>query len=305
MATILSAGFPKNLGAARDYEAAFTVLDAANIRGFFPCDTYQLTPSFLGLGWLEDFIPPKVYELTNEAVAAMKAHGIKLIVNGGLFYPVGQAYPSIANDPLKRLIQAHGSDFLYGIWGHDEPTHSGVAVSESQKLHDRRNAILPGLPILMCHAPMKNEAAWNTATKRVAYLNSCIAHSAYANTILFDIYPFPPASANLLTPAGGATVATTWQTAVGGYKSWLAANFPTKQRGIILQAHQLADFYSDEAIASMGITRAQAEAAYPGPTAAEYAAMKAFMSDADVFGWYGPSFQPNEAAPDWLNILSA
>lgn len=296
-----SAGFPADLGHTRNYDEAFRQLKAAGITAFFPYSAQYLIcspdePEYLD--WIEDFVPPKVFEKANPAIAALKAHGLQLILNGELFYHQGVGFPTTANDPVKRLIAVHGKDIILALWGADEPAMNGTSTTYLSRVHTRCSSL--GVPVWICQAPMTIDRPdlWGMAWKRNAYMAKCLAHAAYCSRVLFDIYPIPPETCALYTP--DSKLATDIKTAVGSYAAWTAAKLPTKARGIVLQAHAIPDFYSPSIIPDA--YRADLLKVYRNPSPAELQE-QATAAACDVIGWYGPSFQRSVEAENWVSLL--
>lgn len=310
MATHMSAGFPVDLGMTRNYDEAFRQMALANIRVLFPYSAqymmYQLGEDEY-LPWIEDAIPPKIYEPGNPLIAAAKFHGIKLMLNGELFYPQGVVFPSSANDPVALLISAHGRDVIHGIWGADEPAMNSTPTTYMLLMFNRTKLL--GIPLTICQMPMVSDKPelFGTRTLRNAYLNKCVAHTAYCDEWAFDIYPIPAASCAIIPPqnATSGAAATTIQDAIGKYDLWMASKKPTKPRGMILQAHAIPDFYSDSVITDMGMTREELLGYYPEPTVAQLIEQRNAAGGARTVGWYGPSFQRTAQDADWTNLLLA
>lgn len=109
---VFMAGVPKFLGESRDYDRIFQALADAGVTAFFPTFQYQELPDARSLGYEADFLPP--CEADDPAFAAMREHGVKLIVPGQGLYPL-DAFPGPDDDPLRALMHCAGEEMIQAV----------------------------------------------------------------------------------------------------------------------------------------------------------------------------------------------
>jgi len=307
----MSSGFPVSLGAARDYDTAFRQMKDAGIDVLYPYSAQYIVkmPGEIEyMPWINDAVPNRIFDEDNPLVRAAKQHGIKLMLNGELFYPQ-DSFPEFVDDPVRRLIHVHGRELIYGIWGADEPAMNNTPVSYLEKMYERAQIL--GVPLVLCQAPMVADTdklhLYGSPRLRIEYLSRCLQQAYCCDEWMFDIYAIPAHSCAIIPPQNAISgiAATTIIEAVGGYVEWMDRQLPGKTRGMTLQAHAIPDFYSDGALSTMGVTRRQLERFYPGPTVEEYRRQYVATLGSQTIGWYGPSFQRTVNSADWVNLLDA
>ncbi len=311
MAIHMSSGFPVSLGAVRDYRTAFRQMKEAGIDVLYPYSAQYIVkmPGEIEyMPWINDAVPNRIFDPDNPLVAAAKDIGIKLMLNGELFYPEDHL-PGLEDDPVRRLIDVHGRDLIYGLWGADEPAMNFTPMTYLEAVYERAARI--GVPLVLCQAPMVTDTdkahLYGSPQLRVEYLRRVLSQAAYCDEWMFDIYAVPAATCAIIPPQEAivGTAATSIGGAVGGYAKWMENRLPNKPRGMVLQAHTISDFYSDAAIEVMGTTRRALEFAYPGPSVAELVIQYVAAAGSLTIGWYGPSFQRTPMSGDWVNLLTA
>lgn len=294
------AGVPRELGATRDYDRIFATLAAHDIGLFYPVFQYVEAPRSRSLGFETDFVPPCRPDAP--ALAAMRAHGIRLIVPAGLLYDRATPLPPLEHDPLEALIACAGIDAIYGVLSYDEPAHAGIPPETTQALYQRVKAVAPEMPVLMVHAPLRvQRGAPGGDPARLAYLASVAEHSRHADIVGFDTYPIPTPIARVGAPdASGHILDET--TVVEAYLDFMKRAAPGKRYLAVIQNFSPADQYAPELLARVPAElRAQARP----PTRAELETMlhEAVQHGASVVVWYGAGFTKTEDAPEWRGTL--
>jgi hypothetical protein len=293
------AGVPRELAATRDYDRIFATLSAHGIDLFYPTFQYVEAPKAASLGFEADFVPPCRRE--DPAFAAMRAHGIRLIVPAGLLYDPSRSLPPPEADPLAALIACAG-DVIYGVLSYDEPPHSGLQPGATQALYRRIKAVAPQMPVLMVHAPLRvrNGAAGDDPARR-AYLAAVAEHSRHADIVGFDTYPIPVSIQRLGAPGpGGAIVGE--REAVGAYLAFIRRTNPGKHYLSVIQNFSPADQYAPELRARFP-AELRARARAPSRTEMRTMLRQAVQNGASVVIWYGGGFTETEDAPQWRATL--
>lgn len=294
------AGVPKELGATRDYDRIFATLAAHGIGLFYPSFQYVEAPFSASLGFESDFVPP--CRPDDPAFAAMRAHGIRLIVPAGLIYDRARPLPPLDRDPLAALIACAGAATIYGVLSYDEPAHTGVPQEASRALYARIKAVAPDMPVLMVHAPLRVESdAPAQDPARLDYLAEVAAHSRHADIVGFDTYPIPTSMARVGAPDAGDRIMDE-RTAVGAYLDFIKDAAPGKRYLAVIQNFSPADQYAPELLA---LVPAELRARARAPSLAEMETMmrEAVEHGADVVVWYGGGFTKTADAPQWRGTL--
>lgn len=287
-------GMPFDLAASRDFETLFAQMQAAGQTLFMPMSLYEAHPAPQGTGLEAAFFPPPYGTADPGLYAAMRAHGIKMVVPASLIYPLGQALPAPQNDPLVALIQAAGIDLVAGVYSYDEPVLNGVPESALKAVYQHVKAISPDLPVIQVNAPPEH-------VQHIApYLSAMMSGTRWADQVGFSIYDSGLAGAGFVTPySAGATVDAA--TALGHYMQWLDFVMPGKSKIGILQGFGLADLFSDSALAEFDpavVAAAQA----PGIVAMSEAVRA--LPGVDTLMWFGPSYLDSSLERAWQDILA-
>ncbi len=286
---VLAAGVPKPIAARRNYDEIFAELQAGGIKVFLPFTQYQEAPEPKSLGFETDFFPQ--YKKDDNAINAMKRHGIKLLVAAEILYPDGK-FGAISDDPLRKLIAWAGRENIYAVYAYDEPAHRGLPVSQSQALYKRVKSIESTLPVVMVHAPILADTEKQLSeTERTNYLNRVKQHSQRADTVVFDIYPIPKELAKLTGPyARGLELG--YSDLIPQYARWLKENLPTKKYGVVLQGFSMANHYDEATLKT--IYRAlprEVTSTIRTPSSRELESMVGLAKTCgcSVIGWWGQS----------------
>ena len=299
-ATFVAAGVPKDLGSTRNYDTIFSQLKSNGIDGFFPFFSYQSAPEYKTLGFETDFVPPCT--ASSPAFAAFKKQSEKHVINGGMIYPLGQPLPSIAQDPLAKIIACGGRSAILAITNYDEPTHNGVSVAATLTLYNRVKQIDPTIPVIMIHAPIFADTNQSTTeAERQAYLQAVKTQSQNADIVGFDLYPIPKEVAKLTTPYQNG-VESNFITIIDDYTSWMQSQITGKQYTVVLQGFSLEQQYSQELQATIP---PEVRAILRAPTKTELVDMVAIAKSHGVvlFIWWGQSLVPNATSQIWKDIL--
>lgn len=294
------AGVPRELGATRDYGRIFATLAANGIDLFYPVFQYVEAPHSASLGFETDFVPP--CRPDDPAFAAMKAHGVRLIVPAGLLYDRAMPLPPLDQDPLATLIDCTGAETIYGVLSYDEPASSGVPQEASRALYERIKAVAPDMPVLMVHAPLRiDRGAPGEDPTRLDYLAEVAGHSRHADIVGFDTYPIPTSIARVGAPDAGDRILDE-KTAVGSYLDFMKDAAPGKRYLSVIQNFSPADQYAPELLA---LVPAELRAQARPPSRAELASMlhTAVEHGASVIVWYGAGFTKTADAPEWRGTL--
>jgi len=286
---VLAAGVPKPIAARRNYDEIFAELQAGGIKVFLPFTQYQEAPEPKSLGFETDFLPQ--YKNDDNAINAMKRHGIKLLVAAEILYPDGK-FGAPSDDPLRKLIAWAGRDSIYAVYAIDEPAHRGLPVSQSQALYQRVKSIDSTLPVLMVHAPILADTEKQLSeTERTNYLNRVRQHSQWADIVVFDIYPIPKELAKLTGPyARGLELG--YSDLIPQYSRWLKENLPTKKYGVVLQGFSMANHYDEATLKTIySALPREVTATIRTPSSRELESMVglARASGCSVIGWWGQS----------------
>ena len=293
-----AAGVPRELGATRDYDRIFATLAAHGIDLFYPTFQYVEAPRAASLGFEADFVPPCRPE--DPAFAAMRAHGVGLIVPAGLLYHPDGPLPPLEADPLAALIACAG-DVIYGILSHDEPAHGGVRPGATRALYERIKAVAPELPILMVHAPLRVGDGGPGDASADAYLAAVAEHSRHADIVGFDTYPIPTSIQRIGAP--GSNEVLDAGSAVDTYLDLARRTAPGKRYLSVIQNFSPASQYAPELrVRFPPELRARARA----PSREEMRTMlrTAATSGASIVVWYGGAFTETEDAPEWRATLA-
>jgi Ca2+-binding RTX toxin-like protein len=296
-----TAGVPQDLAQSRDYDAIFSALEAAGVSVYAPNTQYQENPVALSLGLESDFLPPPFGTADPSVYEAMRAHGIKLVITADQLYDANLPMPSAEDDPLLALIDAAGADLIYGIYGYDEPAHTGVSVAASQALYEHIKSIDPALQVLQVHRNLDEEnSAHLTPEGMEAYLDLVAAHAQWADIVGFDVYPIGLSRGSVTPYSNGLMVSP--EQAVQDYMTWLQTELPQKQHVMVLQAFNVLDLYSDEMLATLD---PEVVAALTPPTAQELADMLLAAEGADAVFWWGQSHITDSTISQlWQNVLA-
>ncbi len=292
---VLAAGVPKPIAARRNYDEIFAELQAGGIKVFLPFTQYQEAPEPKSLGFESDFFPQ--YKKDDNAINAMKRHGIKLLVAAEILYPDGKLC-ALGDDPLRKLVDWAGRENIYAVYAYDEPAHRSLPVSQSQALYQRVKLIDSTLPVVMVHAPILADTEKPLSeSERTNYLNRVKQHSQWADTVVFDIYPIPKELAKLTGPyARGLELG--YSDLIPQYARWLKENLPTKKYGVVLQAFSMANHYDESTLKT--IYRAlprEVTATIRTPSSRELENMVglAKASGCSLVGWWGQSMLKTDA----------
>lgn len=294
------AGVPRELGATRDYDRIFGLLARHGIGLFYPVFQYVEAPRSASLGFETDFVPP--CRPDDPAFAAMRAHGVQLIVPAGLLYDRAMPLPPIDRDPLAELIACAGRDTIFGVLSYDEPAHAGVPPQATEALYARVKAVAKDMPVLMVHAPLRIQGdAPSEDPARLDYLAEVAEHSRHADIVGFDTYPIPTSIARVGAPDAGDRIMDE-KTAVETYLEFIKRAAPGKRYLSVLQNFSPADQYAPALLALVPPhLRAEARA----PSRSEMATMlhEAVEHGASVVVWYGAGFTKTMDAPQWRGTL--
>lgn len=296
------AGVPRELGTSRDYDRIFALLKASGIDTFLSTFQYVEHPAAKSLGFESDFLPP--CSADGPGFAALRRHGIGLVVAADVIYPRGASLPPLAIDPLQSLIACAGRERIFAVLSYDEPVHQGVSEEETRQVYKRVKQIDASLPVLMVHAPMiVDQPAYATEAGRHRYLGAVARYSRNADIVGFDVYPIPRDIAKVCTPDSEGTVVG-HATAIRGYTAWLRREVPGKRLMMVLQGFSYVDQFEPDFLA--GIASASTIAAVKAPTGAELAEMLRLSIEggAGMVFWWGPSLIRNAAAQPWPELLS-
>ncbi len=300
-ATFAVAGVPKPIGEAADYDTLFATLRASGITAFFPTFQYVEAPAPESVGRELDFIAPCSPD--DPSFAAMRRHGIQLIVPSNLLYDPAGPLPPISSDPLAELMACSGRDGLYGILSFDEPGYSGVSQDQTATLYERINQIAPDLPVLMVHGPLViDPGRHDTPRAQRRYLNDVRAHSQHADIVGFSTYPVPPMVARMGAPGSGVEIVD-HVTAARGYMTWLREELPEQGRMAVLQAFSYADQYAPELLVQVAPPELIAIVHPPTVTELEEMALESLAGGAELIVWYGANFAKTADDPGWLGLL--
>ncbi|MBA4073607.1 MAG: hypothetical protein C0508_01115 [Cyanobacteria bacterium PR.023] len=286
---VLVAGVPKPIAARRNYDEIFAELQAGGIKVFLPFTQYQEAPEPKSLGFETDFFPQ--YKKDDNAINAMKRHGIKLLVAAEILYPDGK-FGAPSDDPLRKLIAWAGRENIYAVYAYDEPAHRGLPVSQSQALYQRVKSIDSTLPVLMVHAPILADTEKQLSeSERTNYLNRVRQHSQWADIVVFDIYPIPKELAKLTGPyAHGRELG--YSDLIPQYSRWLKENLPMKKYGVVLQGFSMANHYDEATLKTIySALPREVTATIRTPSSRELESMVglAKASGCSVIGWWGQS----------------
>ncbi|MBP6744735.1 hypothetical protein KA344_05845 [bacterium] len=292
---VLAAGVPKPIAARRNYDEIFAELQAGGIKVFLPFTQYQEAPEPKSLGFETDFFPQ--YKKDDNAINAMKRHGIKLLVAAEILYPDGK-FGAPSDDPLRKLISWAGRENIYAVYAYDEPAHRKLAVTQSQSLYQRVKSIDSTLPVVMVHAPILADTEKQLSeSERTNYLNRVKQHSQWADTVVFDIYPIPKEIAKLTSPyAHGLELG--YSDLIPQYARWLKENLPTKKYGVVLQGFSMANHYDEATLKTIySALPREVTATIRTPSSRELESMVglAKANGCSVIGWWGQSMLKTEA----------
>ncbi len=247
-------GVPYDLAASRSFDTIFSQMEAAGQTLIVPMSLYESHPIPRGTGLEAAFFPPPYGTADGLIYAAMRAHGIKLVVPVELTYPRGSALPEPANDPLRALVDAAGADLIGAVYTYDEPVMTGVSTDALRSVYQHVKAILPEVPVIQVNAPVAD------GQDLAAYLADVKAAAEWADQVGFSIYGSGLAGSGFVTPHSGGAVADPL-TALADYMRWIGEELPDKQKIGVLQGFGLADLFSDGMLAAMDPALVQAASA--------------------------------------------
>lgn len=305
---VIAAGVPKYLGETRDYDRIFAELASAGVTAFLATSQYQEIPAALALDYEVDFLPP--CKADSPAFTAMRKHKIQLIVPGALLYPPG-AFPPLAEDPLRSLLDCLGKDLIFAVFSVDEPvnalTDATDPVKNVRELYERVKQVAPQIPVMMVHAPLPSETVDTTGTTRPttqaeldAYLRQVEQFSVYADIIGFDVYPIPPEIAAVPAPGLG-TRRVNYPEAFPAYLDWLKEVAAGRPVFMVLQGFSYARLL-DAATAQEAV---DAGFDLRFPTQAELREMACLTAASDgMIAWWGQSHLVEEDAAFWGDLLA-
>jgi len=288
-----TAGIPIDLATSRDYDQIFKTLSDSGIDVFCPLTIYEEYPEVKSLGFENDFFPPPFGNATPEIYDLAREYGIKIAFSADVMYPLGSDMPSAAQDPLLAIIDMGGRDIIHSIFNYDEPVLRGISATDSKAVFEHIKSIDPEIDVQQVHAPVGPEADPSD------YLSSVLDHAAWADTVGFDVYPIY-AQSGAQTPLSGGQIVEPVQS-LQEYVSWLDTNLADKKHVMVLQAFELADLFSDEALANFS---SEELAVSRAPTELEMRAMLNAVSDVDSVYWFGPSLQESQSHSTWQGVLS-
>jgi hypothetical protein len=214
---LVAAGLPAFVSESRDHRRIFDELAASGFTAFFPDIDHP-----------EDFVAPWRSELP--AVDAMQASGVRLVVPAETLY--GGGFPTLADDPLARLVADAGREHVLAVTNFDEPAF-GRPIDDVRRLYERVKEVDPTLPVMMVHPPLPRYLPNAPASDgpvvlpipHEVYFERVLDYSRYADAIGFDVYPVPDAVLELFTtPFAAGQPAADHEVAVGDYVAWLAEN---------------------------------------------------------------------------------
>jgi hypothetical protein len=269
-------------------------MQAAGQTLFMPMSLYEQHPAPQGTGLEAAFFPPPYGTADAELYAAMRAHGIKLVLPAELMYPIGSALPAPQNDPLRALVDAAGPDLIGAVYTYDEPVRNGIATSELKAVYQHVKAILPDVTVIQVNAPVEEGQDMGE------YLDAVTAAAEWADQIGFSIYGSNLTGAGIATPYSGGETADLL-TALADYTRWIDEALPGKEKIGILQGFGLADLFSDEMLATMDPALVAAGAAPDAVTMSE--SVRA-MAGVDTLMWFGPSYLDSSLGSAWQDVLN-
>lgn len=296
------AGAPSDLVADRDYLTLFTLLRQNGVTGFFPTFQYQEVPRARSYGYESDFAPPCS---PNDRAFKALASGIKLVLPAELVYPHPSIFskPMSANDPLTQIIACAGRSNIAGITSYDEAAFQGVSHSDVKGFYDHVKAIDETLPVLMVHGPLvADRRAFNTSSKRRAYLEKVVAYSNFADVVGFDVYPVPALVAKLAMPSSNGRIETA-DKAVKDYATWLKSALPGKRKLMVLQGFSYADLYERNYLESNVPANLRAVIQAPSRSELEMMVQQAQAGGVEMIVWWGQAALRTSHQPPWPDIL--
>ncbi|MFT6556371.1 VCBS domain-containing protein [Sneathiella sp.] len=288
-----TAGIPIDLAMTRDYDQIFQTLSDSGIDVFCPLTIYEEYPEVKSLGFEADFFPPPYGSATPELYDLARLHGIKIAFSADIMYPLGGDMPPATQDPLHAILDAGGRDIIHSIFNYDEPVLRGISSTNSQAVYEHIKSIDPSIDVQQVHAPVGPEADPSD------YLSAVLDHATWSDTVGFDVYPIH-GQPGAQSPLSGGEIVEPVQS-LQEYVSWLETNLADKSHVMVLQAFELGDLFSDEALATFS---AEEQAASRPPTELEMRAMLNAVSDVDSVYWFGPSFLESQSDPTWQGALS-
>jgi hypothetical protein len=297
-----AAGVPRELAAARDYQAIYRHLAGNGISLFFPTFQYQEAPEALSFGYESDFTAP--CDPVAPAFSALRGSGVRLIIPGELLYPYDRPMPPLARDPLAQLIRCAGRENIYGVTNYDEPVLTGKPIGAVKQLYERVKAVDAAMPVLMVHAPVvTDQEPFANADRIAAYFSTVAQYSAHADIAGFDVYPVPFEIAKLATPASGGKIAGLPRV-LADYLDWMKANLASKRHLIVLQGFAMPDLYAPDYLRTIVSEEQLRE--IKAPTREETAAMAAAAEAAGVelIVWWGQGALKSLSQPPWPDVLS-
>lgn len=295
------AGVPITLGKSRDYYDIFTALRAAGVSVYFPTSQYLEQPAPKALGTEADFLAPCSPD--SPAFDALRRSGMRLIVSGDLIYPRGSDFPPLSKDPLQKIIDCAGRDRIYGVLSYDEPVTAGATLDHVSELFDRVKKVDTTLPVLMVHAPIILDLPeFATLDGQAAYLKKVKSYSRFADVVGFDVYPVVKEITKVGTPSSEGAFAD-HTAAIADYMTWLRISVPDRRYFMVLQGFSYVDQFEPKFLRS--IAPEEVLSAVRAPNLEETMDMAQLSIDggAELLIWWGVSFQKDETAPIWRDIL--
>jgi hypothetical protein len=292
-------GLPITLGQTRDYDSIFSDLLSAGITVFFPTSQYQEQPTSLALGTESDFLAPCSPQ--DKAFEALRRHEMQLVLTAELLYPRGQPFPSIADDPISKIIECAGRNQIYGVLSYDEPTLTGADPDAVAQVYERVKEIDATLPVLMVHAAIAlDRAELATDADRAAYLAGIREVSAFSDIVGFDVYPVIPLVSQVSSPYSNELLEP--KIAVADHLRWLVENLPEHRHLMVLQGFSYDDLYAADYLPEVASADLLSALRAPDHRETFQMAESSVNGGADLVMWWGLSFQPDATSSIWIDV---
>jgi len=298
---VIAAGVPRYIGETATDDELFAGLAEAGFNAFLPVFQYQEVPEPRSLDRENTFAPPCDGE--SGPYPTMRRHGIRLVLPGQLLYQPGMSRRD-SDALLAALADCAGPDGIAAVFSVDEPALGNPDLdareAEVRLIFERTHVLLPGVPVVMVHAPIVTEVlingAWQPITEQSVadYLAAVERLSRWADIVGFDLYAIPASTAKITAPGLGVNVVDD-EAAIPAYLAWLAEHAAGKQTILVLQGFGYADLVGVEP-----------EASSRAPSAAELDRMAcaAWRGGVTSLAWWGQSHLDAEDEALWRDFRS-